>query len=572
MVRGTFLAFVLAFWPLIGVPGLAADRALLVSNPGTLPEADRDAAAEAHAALAALYRVKGYAVTAGMDVDRDGFAALLADFEAGLETDAAADGRLVLHFVGGAVSVGEATGLVPLGAGIGNRTTAIVETVPLALLMQIAATRPGAAMVALGIPPGPPPESAGFANAGHVFDIPDGVLVLRGQPENVRKVVADDLLGGALPVARINDTENGVRFEGTVRPDFTLAEPAPEPSEPPSAEAPAPAPASGAASGPAVDLVEEALWSLVQRNDSPAVAEAYLQRFPDGRYAAEVRRRLGLAAPVEDPAAAEAALGLDRPKRMQIQDNLTTLGYSTRGVDGVFGRGTRSAIADWQSANGLTANGFLTGEQVIALIDQVEAQAAARAAEAAAAEDRARAARQEAEIAFWEETGATGTEDGLTRYLERYPEGLYATDASDALAAIADDAAFESIAREDAAWAVAEELNSAAGYRAFLDVHPDGSRAEEALKRISALTAAAIDTGKVLEYRDAERALGLNVGSVAVLEKRLESLGYDVGPVDGQIDRSTRDAIADFQRRQDLAVSGYLDPTTIQRLILETSG
>ena len=46
-----------------------------------------------------------------------------------------------------------------------------------------------------------------------------------------------------------------------------------------------------------------------------------------------------------------------------MQAGLTRRGFDTRGVDGVFGRGTRNAIAAWQQANDLTPTGYLTGNQ-----------------------------------------------------------------------------------------------------------------------------------------------------------------------------------------------------------------
>lgn len=60
----------------------------------------------------------------------------------------------------------------------------------------------------------------------------------------------------------------------------------------------------------------------------------------------------------------EAALNLSRQQRATIQAGLTRRGFDTRGVDGVFGRGTRNAIAAWQRANDFSATGYLTAQQV----------------------------------------------------------------------------------------------------------------------------------------------------------------------------------------------------------------
>ncbi|MCZ0960944.1 peptidoglycan-binding domain-containing protein [Paracoccus benzoatiresistens] len=62
-------------------------------------------------------------------------------------------------------------------------------------------------------------------------------------------------------------------------------------------------------------------------------------------------------------ARAEDDIGLSRSQRAAIQAELTRRGYDTRGIDGVFGRGTRGAIASWQQANRMSATGYLTVQQ-----------------------------------------------------------------------------------------------------------------------------------------------------------------------------------------------------------------
>ena len=44
---------------------------------------------------------------------------------------------------------------------------------------------------------------------------------------------------------------------------------------------------------------------------------------------------------------------LTREERIRVQQSLTALGFDAGPADGVFGRRTRSAIWEWQSANGL---------------------------------------------------------------------------------------------------------------------------------------------------------------------------------------------------------------------------
>lgn len=72
--------------------------------------------------------------------------------------------------------------------------------------------------------------------------------------------------------------------------------------------------------------------------------------------------------PSVGPAGNEADLGLGRDQRMAVQAGLTRRGFDTRGVDGVFGRGTRNAIASWQRASGYEATGYLTAAQYDRLV------------------------------------------------------------------------------------------------------------------------------------------------------------------------------------------------------------
>lgn len=80
-----------------------------------------------------------------------------------------------------------------------------------------------------------------------------------------------------------------------------------------------------------------------------------------------------LAVPPPATEATEEALTLERADRREIQRRLTLLGFSTRGVDGVFGAGSRTAITEWQTSQNLPATGFLNETQVAALREQTEA-------------------------------------------------------------------------------------------------------------------------------------------------------------------------------------------------------
>jgi peptidoglycan hydrolase-like protein with peptidoglycan-binding domain len=104
----------------------------------------------------------------------------------------------------------------------------------------------------------------------------------------------------------------------------------------------------------------------------------YLARFPNGAYRANAEQalaRLGVTThpnmppltpggDVQSAVYTEASIGLSRTQRILIQRQLTALGYSTGGADGLWGANTRRAITRWQTANRLSATGYVTAQQV----------------------------------------------------------------------------------------------------------------------------------------------------------------------------------------------------------------
>ncbi|GGL78511.1 trypsin-like peptidase domain-containing protein [Wenxinia marina] len=60
---------------------------------------------------------------------------------------------------------------------------------------------------------------------------------------------------------------------------------------------------------------------------------------------------------------------LSRDEKMQLQVALQWAGFYDSTIDGLFGRGTRTAMGAWQAANGYEATGVLTTRQRAALFD-----------------------------------------------------------------------------------------------------------------------------------------------------------------------------------------------------------
>jgi hypothetical protein len=64
---------------------------------------------------------------------------------------------------------------------------------------------------------------------------------------------------------------------------------------------------------------------------------------------------------------------LSGSERRQLQIALRWAGYYDAAIDGAFGRGTRSSMAQWQAANGFETTGVLTTAQRAALLEQYNA-------------------------------------------------------------------------------------------------------------------------------------------------------------------------------------------------------
>ncbi|QBY00935.1 peptidoglycan-binding protein [Rhodophyticola sp. CCM32] len=88
------------------------------------------------------------------------------------------------------------------------------------------------------------------------------------------------------------------------------------------------------------------------------------------------------AAPVAPPEetaaqARQSERALDRPAREALQIALQWFGFYQSGIDGAFGPGTRRAMSDWQTAQGLEPTGILTTRQRTQLLDTYTGELAA---------------------------------------------------------------------------------------------------------------------------------------------------------------------------------------------------
>src|SRR5262249_44245542 len=98
---------------------------------------------------------------------------------------------------------------------------------------------------------------------------------------------------------------------------------------------------------------EEAQRKALQAEREKADAEAK----------AKAEAEKALAKQKEEAEAVETGLRLDQAVRQRLEGGLASLGFDTRGSDGVFGPRSRDMIAAWQKKANAPATGFLTAAQ-----------------------------------------------------------------------------------------------------------------------------------------------------------------------------------------------------------------
>ena len=485
---------------------LAAQNVALVIGNSDYRNAS-DLTSREHDRLVSAYEAAGFEVTEGEDLNRTALFTLLGGF---LEEVEGAE-RIVIHLNGHTVTTETETWFLPTDAN-GDSVVRIGLTAPtLDLFLSMVDEASDVGVLFVGTDGERGFEGAGYeVGVGRIY-APRDTLVMTGPVAALSSIVRNRALEPGTGLrALANDLPDGLIRYGFAPRDAVLVDERVEPE-------PAPLP-----------QVEPAV---------PQVSPA------------EQRER---------------DLNLTRDQRRTIQANLTALGYNTRGVDGIFGAGSRGAITAWQQAQSFTATGFLSQGQIDLLAVQADNRRAAEAAEQA----RAQAEREREDRAFWQATGASGDARGLRRYLENYPDGVFAEQAREQLEALDRtdrEARQQEVAR---AWQQAQDANTVAAYQAFIDSYPQSEFVGTARARIAQIEEASQPVADPLEdARAAEQALGLSSINRALVQIRLQSLGYQVGNISGSFDEITRAGIAAFQRDYGLDATGYVNQPTVRQLI-----
>lgn len=531
---------------LVPAAGRADDRALILANERYQNAGSVNAADAALDAVRPLQGL-GFRVIAAADVGAAGARQRLSQFMAGMDEA----GRLVVVLTGHFARSGAGTWFLGVDANAPDLAQADTAGLSLATVLEIVAASPGGAVVLLGSEERRLPLGEGLVPGIGPLVIPQGVTVIRGEARAVAAFAARDLPQPGESLAALAAGRAGLVVEGFVAPLVAFL------------------PAGGAVVPPSPGPTPEeaALYDAARTIGTIEAYETYLARYPDGAFAVEARAALERlrAEPVNRAQAAEDALGLSVDQRRQIQRDLALLGYNPRGIDGIFGPATRTAIRSWQQATGFTVTGYIDAPQ----LDRLRAQARDRAIQLEEEARRRQLEEERRDRAYWQETGASGTEAGLRAYLERYPDGLFADVARVRLNAIEEERRRQAAAADRAAWDAARDADTIASYRRYLQDFPQGAFVAAARARIAEIEGDQRDSDRVDAARRAEAALGLTSFTRRLIEQRLAALGLQPGAVDGTFDDATRRAIRRYQRDRGLPVTGYVDEATLIRLLAD---
>ncbi|WP_323784468.1 peptidoglycan-binding protein [Thalassovita sp.] len=527
-LRAGFVAAIL-LWPF---GAKAADYALILSNR-SYDNAAAEPQAASYDSWTKMLRGAGFQVFGGQDWKTEDMIRSVEEFRLTLnEGDAdriivMLSGRVVASFNDSWLLGREYRGLSSVNAGRYGLS--------LAELIRILETHQGHGLMVVA-PSWSSREGAGAGLRVGALTLAEaqGVAVMTGPTGMVEPVVRDALLAQNRPLGRIaRNLPKGVVLRGYLPDDIPLGR-------------------GGDGRADVVPQSDAAYWSAARDIASVEAYRAYLNRFPAGLFATEARRLIDAMEnePRHQAEEEENALRLTRDDRRQLQQDLSLLGFNTGGADGIFGRATRAAISSYQTSRGYADTSYLTAQQR----GRIQREAA-----------EVRVDQERQDRAYWDQTGAQGSIQGLRTYLDRYPNGIFSQTARRKLDEM------DRNRSEEAAWNRAVQQNTIAGYRGFVQAFPNSRYVAESRDRIARLERRNADLAAIEKAKTEERAIAGNPVSRLMVEQALSQTGFDPGPVDGIFDNRTRGALKSFQQSTGLAVTGYVSQQTMVGLTREMS-
>jgi peptidoglycan hydrolase-like protein with peptidoglycan-binding domain/SH3-like domain-containing protein len=269
-----------------------------------------------------------------------------------------------------------------------------------------------------------------------------------------------------------------------------------------------------------------------------------------------------------------------------LQKRLIELGYLTETANGTFGPATKAAVAEFQKAAGITADGVAGSATITALFS---ASAPRKADGTLKRGDRGDAVvtlqKRLRELGYLTDTadGIFGdtTEEAIKKFQKAV--GL----AADGVAGATTQAKLNAsnapentavILRQGSSGAAVKSLQKRLIELGYLGGSADGNFGTGTKSALMDFQSAAglkvtgvadVDTQEALEASDAPEKGGVTLkqgmsgDAVKRLQNRLIELGYMTGTADGNFGASTKTAVAAFQRKAGLDADGIAGPTTL---------
>ncbi|WP_088344200.1 MULTISPECIES: DnaJ domain-containing protein [Rhodomicrobium] len=239
----------------------------------------------------------------------------------------------------------------------------------------------------------------------------------------------------------------------------------------------------GAPAKPAADAPWDEEWRLLRKSTDLLPLQNFIARYPQKPVTEEARERFRtLVAAVINRQELQAFLekaGPDSPEKALANRQLALLVEKENyDADEQAWRATREA--------GTVAafQAYLVGYPNGHYADDAEERIAALEAEISG---------RKKETTAWSKARQTGTREAIQSYIQAYPKGRHTDDAKRRLAAL--NTREEGLRKEDEAWAKAQKEKTRKGYFAYLNAYPNGRYASQAQQSLEAAGPAPTATG-----------------------------------------------------------------------------